>query len=85
MAKKNQSVQDPGAIKGPQEWVTGDEPMTGAQDSYLHTLAREAGEAIPEEMSKAQASEKIEDLQRKTGRGAKTQRPRKKAVGRKNG
>ena len=32
--------------KDPEEWVTGDEPMTGAQRSYLDTLAREAGEKL---------------------------------------
>ena len=37
-------VTDNGTIKDPTEWTTGDEPMTGAQDSYLHTLARKAGE-----------------------------------------
>jgi hypothetical protein len=56
-------------IKDPEEWKTGDEPMTGAQESYVHTLAREAGEEVPEEMSKAEAAEKIEELQQKTGRG----------------
>ncbi|HEX2052052.1 MAG TPA: DUF3072 domain-containing protein [Actinomycetota bacterium] len=56
--------------KDPEDWVTGDEPMTGAQASYLETLAREANEEIPEGLTKAQASERIEDLQRKTGRGA---------------
>jgi hypothetical protein len=44
--------------------------MTGAQRSYLDTLAREAGEEIPADLSKAQASEEIERLQAKTGRGA---------------
>jgi len=56
-------------IKDPKDWTTGDEPMTGAQRSYLHTLAGEAGEQIPENMTKAEASEKIEELQHKTGRG----------------
>jgi Protein of unknown function (DUF3072) len=58
-----------GRIKDPQEWVTGDEPMTGAQESYLETLAREAGEEVEPDLSKAEASEKIDDLQGKTGRG----------------
>ena len=35
------------AQKDPEEWVTGDEPMTAAQESYLHTLARDAGEEVP--------------------------------------
>ncbi|MFL6106192.1 MAG: DUF3072 domain-containing protein [Marmoricola sp.] len=51
------------------EWVTGDEPMTGPQQSYLQTLAREAGEEPPADLSKAQASEEIERLQQATGRG----------------
>ena len=55
--------------KDPQDWVTGDEPMTGPQKSYLETLAREAGEDVPDELSKADASEKIDALQDKTGRG----------------
>jgi Protein of unknown function (DUF3072) len=54
--------------KDPADWVTGDEPMTGAQESYLNTLAGEAGELPPEELSKAEASKKIDELQDKTGR-----------------
>ena len=57
------------AVKDPEDWVTGDEPMTGAQRSYLDTLAREAGEELPADLTKAQASEHIERLQQKTGRG----------------
>jgi hypothetical protein len=52
------------------QWVTGDEPMTGPQQSYLHTLAQEAGEDVPDDLTKAQASEQIERLQQETGRGA---------------
>lgn len=55
--------------KDPSEWVTGDEPMTGAQRSYLDTLARAAGEQLPASLTKAEASEHIERLQEKTGRG----------------
>jgi hypothetical protein len=51
------------------EWVTGDEPMTGPQESYLRTLAREAGEEPPEELTKAEASKEIDRLQDETGRG----------------
>jgi hypothetical protein len=58
------------AEKDPADWVTGDEPMTGAQRSYLDTLAREAGEEISADLTKAEASEHIERLQQKTGRGA---------------
>jgi len=56
-------------IKDPEDWVTGDEPMTGAQRSYLHTLAEEAGEEVEDELTKAEASKKIDELQEKTGRG----------------
>ena len=55
--------------KDPEEWVTGDEPMTGPQESYLKTLAQEAGEEVSEDMTKAEASERIDDLQKETGRG----------------
>jgi hypothetical protein len=57
------------AEKDPSTWVTGDEPMTGPQRSYLDTLAREAGEQIPADLNKAEASEEIDRLQDKTGRG----------------
>ena len=55
--------------KDPSDWVTGDEPATGPQGSYLSTLAREAGVDVPEDLTKAQASEMIDDLQSQTGRG----------------
>ena len=55
--------------RDPDEWVTGDEPSTGPQESYLHTLAREAGEDVPTGLSKAEASKEIDRLQRTTGRG----------------
>jgi hypothetical protein len=58
------------ASKDPEEWVTGDEPITGPQRSYLDTLAREAGEEISADLTKAEASEQIDRLQKKTGRGA---------------
>lgn len=56
-------------VKDPNEWTTGSEPMTGAQRSYLKTLSDEAGETFNEELSKAEASKKIDELQHKTGRG----------------
>ncbi len=55
--------------KNPDDWVTGDEPMTGPQRSYLNTLAQEAGREIPDDLTKAQASEAIDELQQQTGRG----------------
>ena len=48
--------------KDPSDWVSGDEPMTGAQKSYLDTLAKQAGEELPADLTKAQASEHIERL-----------------------
>ena len=68
-APSGKPAPDGNTIKDPKDWSTGDEPMTGAQRSYLHTLAGEAGEQIPDNMTKAQASEKIEELQHRTGRG----------------
>ena len=56
-------------IKDPDDWVTGDEEMTGAQRSYLQTLAEEAGEEVDPNLTKAEASKRIEELQQKTGRG----------------
>ena len=57
------------AIKDPDDWTTGDEKMTGAQASYLKTLSEEAGEEFNPDLSKADASRRIDELQAKTGRG----------------
>jgi hypothetical protein len=62
--------QQSNMIKDPDEWITGDEEMTGAQRSYLQTLADEAGEEVDLNLTKAEASKRIEELQQKTGRGA---------------
>ena len=68
--KRTAETADQGnMIKDPDAWVTGDEPMTGAQRSYLHTLAEEAGEEVDDGLTKAEASKKIDELQEKTGRG----------------
>jgi hypothetical protein len=57
------------AEKDPADWVSGDEPMTGAQASYLATLSEEAGEALPPEgITKAEASQRIDALKGKLGR-----------------
>jgi hypothetical protein len=64
---EQRGVQSP-PEKHPDEWTTGDEPMTGAQASYLQTLAREAGEPFDENLTKAEASRRIDELQEKTGR-----------------
>jgi hypothetical protein len=67
--KKQQSDPQTNAIKDPDEWTTGEEPMTGAQESYLHTLATEAREEVEPDLTKAEASKRIDELQQKTGRG----------------
>jgi len=66
---QDEQVQGTNAIKDPDEWKTGDEPMTGAQQSYLQTLSDEAGEETDENLTKAEASKRIDELQQKTGRG----------------
>ena len=58
--------------KDPSDWTTGDEPMTGPQASYLETLCREAGVEFDPDLSKADASRRIDELQQKTGRGAES-------------
>lgn len=60
---------DRNPVKNPEDWKTGDEPMTGAQQSYLATLAQEAGEVVPGDLTKREASERIDQLQERTGRG----------------
>jgi hypothetical protein len=57
------------AEKDPSDWTTGDEPMTGAQASYLKTLSEEAHEEFEDSLTKAEASVRIDALQEKTGRG----------------
>jgi len=57
--------------KDPEQWTTGDEPMPGAQRSYLKTLCEEAKSAFDDKLTKAQASKRIDELQKATGRGQK--------------
>ena len=65
----NQEATGSNTQKDPDEWTTGDEPMTGAQASYLRTLSQEADEEFDENLTKADASKRIDELQQKTGRG----------------
>jgi hypothetical protein len=70
--RRTQTVEErpSNTVKDPDDWKTGDEPMTGAQRSYLNTLASEAGESVGEaDLTKAEASKRIDELQEKTGRG----------------
>jgi len=66
---ENNQPKGSNTIKDPDEWTTGNEPMTGAQQSYLKTLSDEAGEAFDDTLSKSDASKRIDELQHKTGRG----------------
>jgi hypothetical protein len=69
MATKTEKPH-PEVFRDPDDWKTGDEPMTAAQRSYVETLAAEAGESIDTgDLTKAEASKLIDELQEKTGRG----------------
>jgi hypothetical protein len=68
---KNQRTDDtaqPGLQRDPDEWKTGDEPMTDAQRSYLETLCRETGETFDESLTKADASKRIDELRERSPR-----------------
>lgn len=69
--KKTQDMaEESNTVKNPDDWTTGDEQMTGAQRSYLKTLSEEAKVDFDENLTKAEASKRIDELQQKTGRGA---------------
>jgi len=65
----SESDQDPALQKDPSDWVSGDDPMTAAQRSYLDTLAKQAGEELPAELNKAEASQHIDRLKSQLGVG----------------
>lgn len=70
MARQHSPTKDCGnTVKDPQDWTTGEESMTGAQRSYLKTLSEEAGEDFDDDLNKAEASRRIDELQERTGRG----------------
>jgi len=67
--KQAQQTLDEGNMrKDPDNWVTGEEPMTGAQRSYLKTLSEEAKQPFDDSLNKAEASRRIDELQALTGR-----------------
>ena len=68
MANHPNDTAQPGLQRDPDEWKTGDEPMTDAQRSYLETLARDAGEEFDENLTKAEASKRIDDLRSRSPR-----------------
>ena len=68
---KKQSTDDtaqPALQRDPEEWKTGDEPMTDAQRSYLETLCRETGEEFDDALTKAEASKRIDELRARSPR-----------------
>ena len=70
----NQTTNDtdqPALQRDPDEWKTGDEPMTDAQRSYLETLCRDTGEQFDEGLSKADASKRIDELRERSPRLAR--------------
>jgi hypothetical protein len=71
-SQDNRPDTDAGLQRDPDEWKTGDEPMTAAQRSYLETLSREAGETFDESLSKAEASKRIDELREQSPRIART-------------
>jgi hypothetical protein len=68
MTKQNPTSDDTALQKDPDDWKTGDEPMTPAQRSYLETLARDSGETIDENLTKAEASKRIDELRDRSPR-----------------
>jgi len=75
-----QHADESNTIKPPEDWTTGDEPMTGAQRSYLKTLAEEAHVDVEDDLTKAEASKRIDELQEITGRGAHASPPERQAA-----
>lgn len=71
--RTQEQAEQSNTIKNPDEWTTGDEPMTGAQRSYLKTLSEEAKVEFDENLTKAKASKRIDELQQQTGRGAEAE------------
>jgi hypothetical protein len=65
---KTDRTDQPALQRNPDEWKTGDEPMTDAQRSYLETLCRETGDEFDENLSKADASKRIDELRERSPR-----------------
>ena len=66
--RPNNDTDHPALQRDPDEWKTGDEPMTDAQRSYLETLSREAGEEFDDSLTKADASKRIDELRERSPR-----------------
>jgi len=68
MKNAKDHTDQPAVQRDPDEWKTGDEPMTAAQRSYLETLCRETGEEFDDTLSKADASKRIDELRERSPR-----------------
>ena len=68
MTTNTPSNTNPALQKDPDDWKTGDEPMTPAQRSYLETLAQDTGEPFDETLTKAEASKRIDELRQRSPR-----------------
>jgi len=68
MTRQNPANDETALQKDPDDWKTGDEPMTPAQRSYLETLARDSGETIDQDLTKAEASKRIDELRDRSPR-----------------
>jgi hypothetical protein len=68
MDTKSPTTDNPALQKNPDEWKTGDEPMTAAQRSYLETLANDTGQEVDEALTKAEASKRIDELRQRSPR-----------------
>ena len=68
MTQNSSGTPESSDVPDPSTWRTGDEPPTQRQRAYLETLAKEAGEELPDDLTKAQASDKIDELRQETGR-----------------
>jgi hypothetical protein len=68
MTNRSADTADAALQRNPDEWKTGDEPMTAAQRSYLETLCRETGERFDETLTKAEASKRIDELRARSPR-----------------
>ena len=68
LMKTHNDPAQPALQRDPDEWKTGDEPMTDAQRSYLETLSRETGDEVDETLTKADASKRIDELRERSPR-----------------
>ena len=66
--ENNQAAANAGLQKDPDDWKTGDEPMTAAQRSYLETLSADTGDVVDESLTKAEASKRIDELRQASPR-----------------